>query len=179
MSTDSATTEVAPANGGKSDGNGGEGAATAASSGTGRARFGLGRRRQRFEARKVRRLLRHIDPWSILKLSLLLALCMWFIGLIASLVLWTVATNAGTIESIEEFVNSSLSLQDWSLDGDFMFRQMGLITLLLALGFAAASVIAAMVFNLVSDIIGGVWISVIEEETARPISDSSDEDDLG
>jgi len=30
------------------------------------------------------------------------------------------------------------------------------------------------VFNLVSDIIGGVWISVIEEETARPVSESND-----
>lgn len=135
-------------------------------------RGGLRRRRQRFEARKVRRLIRHIDPWSVLKLSLLLALCMWLVGLVASLILWTVARNAGTIGSIEEFVNSSLSLQDWTLDGDFLFRQMGLVTLLVALGFAAASVIASMVFNLISDIIGGVWISVIEEETARPVAES-------
>jgi len=28
------------------------------------------------------------------------------------------------------------------------------------------------VFNLVSDIIGGVWVSVIEEETARPVAES-------
>ena len=130
----------------------------------------LGYRRQRFEARKVRRLIRHVDPWSMLKLSLLLALCMWLILMIASVVMWTVARNAGTISSIENFVNSSLSLQDWTLDGDFIFRQFGLITLLLALGFAAATVIASLVFNLVSDIIGGVWVSVIEEETARPVA---------
>ena len=70
-------------------------------------------------------------------------------------------------------MNSSLSLQDWKLDGDFIFRQFGLISLLLALGIAAAAVIATLVFNLVSDIIGGVWISVIEEETARPVKDSN------
>jgi hypothetical protein len=133
----------------------------------------LGYRRQRFEARKVRRLIRHVDPWSMLKLSLLLALCMWLILMIASVVMWTVARNAGTISSIENFVNSSLSLQDWTLDGDFIFRQFGLITLLLALGFAAATVIASLVFNLVSDIIGGVWVSVIEEETARPVAESN------
>ena len=39
---------------------------------------------------------------------------------------------------------------------------------MLALGFSAAMVVATLVFNLISDIIGGVWISVIEEETARP-----------
>lgn len=132
----------------------------------------LGYRRQRFEARKVRRLVRHVDPWSVLKLALLLSLCMWLILMIASVIMWTVARNAGTISSIENFVNSSLSLQDWTLDGDFIFRQFGLITLLLALGFTAAMVIASLVFNLVSDIIGGVWISVIEEETARPAAES-------
>ena len=57
--------------------------------------------------------------------------------------------------------------EDWKLDGDFLFRQFGLITLLLAARrFAAAMVVAALVFNLISDIIGGVWVSVIEEETA-------------
>jgi hypothetical protein len=133
----------------------------------------LGYRRQRFEARKVRRLIRHVDPWSMLKLSLLLSLCMWLMVMIAAVILWTVASNAGTIASVEDFVNSSLSLQDWKLDGEFIFRQFGLVTLLLCLGFAASVVIATLVFNLVSDIIGGVWISVIEEETARPVAESN------
>ena len=132
----------------------------------------LGYRRQRFEARKGRRLIRHIDPWSMLKLALLLSLSMWFIVMVASVIMWTVASNAGTVASIENFVNSSLSLQDWKLDGDFLFRQFGLVTLLLSFGFTAAVVVATLVFNLVSDIIGGVWVSVIEEETARPVSES-------
>ena len=139
----------------------------------------LGYGRQRYEARKVRRLIRHLDPWSMLKLSLLVSLCMWLIVMIASVILWTVASNAGTIESLEDFVNSSLSLQDWTLDGDFIFRQFGLITLLLALGFAASVVIATLVFNLISDIIGGVWVSVIEEETARPVSESKRDRSVG
>lgn len=139
----------------------------------------LGYRRQRFEARKVRRLVRHVDPWSMLKLSLLLSLCMWLILMIASVIMWTVARNAGTISSIENFVNSSLSLQDWTLDGDFIFRQWGLVTLLLALGFTAATVVASLVFNLVSDIIGGVWVSVIEEETARPVAESKPSGPVG
>lgn len=131
----------------------------------------LGYRRQRFEARKVRRLVRHLDPWSVLKLSILVALCMWLITMIASVILWTVASNSGTIASIEDFVNDALQLQDWTLDGDFLFRQFGLITFLLALGMAAAMVIATLVFNLISDIIGGVWLTVIEEESARPVGD--------
>jgi hypothetical protein len=133
----------------------------------------MGYRRQRFEARKVRRLIRHIDPWSMLKLAVLVSLCMWLITMIACVILWTVADSSGTISSIENFVNSSLQLQDWKLDGEFLFRQFGLITLLMSLGFAAALVVASLVFNLISDIIGGVWISVIEEETARPVAEGT------
>ncbi|MGI9579491.1 MAG: DUF3566 domain-containing protein [Microthrixaceae bacterium] len=131
----------------------------------------LGYRRQRFEARKVRRLVRHVDPWSVLKLSLLLALCMWVVALIASVIIWSVANNTGALDSLERFFQENLRLTDFELTGDVLFRQFGLISLLGALGFAAAMVVASLVFNLVSDIIGGVWISVVEEETARPIVD--------
>jgi hypothetical protein len=130
----------------------------------------LGYRRQRFEARKVRRLIRHVDPWSVLKLSLLLALCMWVIGMIAAVIVWSVAHNTGALASLEKFINENLQLEDWKLNGEVLFRQFGLISLLCALGFAAATVVASLVFNLISDIIGGIWVSVIEEETARPIT---------
>ena len=127
---------------------------------------------QRFEARKVKRLVRHVDPWSMLKLATLVALSMWLTVMIAAVILWTVGRNSGAIGSIEEFVNSSLSLQDWKLDGTFLFRQFGLVTLLVFLGMAVFTTVATLVFNLVSDIIGGVWVTVIEEETARPVSGS-------
>ncbi len=74
----------------------------------------LGYRRQRFEARKVRRLVRHIDPWSVLKLSLLLALCMWVVAMIASVIIWSVANNTGALASLERFFNENLQLEDFS-----------------------------------------------------------------
>lgn len=108
----------------------------------------------------------------MLKLSVLVALSMWLTVMIAAVILWMVGRNSGAIASIEEFVNSSLSLQDWKLDGTFLFRQFGLVSLLALLGLAAGATVATLVFNLVSDIIGGVWVTVIEEETARPVAGS-------
>lgn len=133
----------------------------------------LGYRRQRFEARKVRRLVRHVDPWSVLKASLLMALCMWVVAMIASVIVWSVANNTGALQSLEDFFNDSLQLEDFQLSGDVLFRQFGLVSLLFALGATATAVVLTLVFNLVSDIIGGVWISVIEEETARPVDGGS------
>lgn len=137
----------------------------------------LGYRRQRFEARKVRRLIRHIDPWSVLKLSILLGLCMWVIGLIAAVIIWSVANNTGALDSLQKFVNEMTNRTDFEMTGSVLFRQFGLISLLGVLGFAAACVVGTLVFNLISDIIGGVWVSVIEEETARPIVDARSQAD--
>jgi hypothetical protein len=124
-------------------------------------------RGRRVEARKVRRLIRHVDPWSVAKASILFFLSFWFIVMIAAVIVWTVARGSGTVEKIETFIESNITQEDFRLDGDFLFRQFGLVSLVIALGGALATTIASVIFNLISDIIGGVWVTVIEEESVR------------
>jgi hypothetical protein len=131
-------------------------------------------RRQQFEARKVRRLIRHLDAWSVLKLSLVFFLSLWLVLIIASVIVWSVARGSGTIDKIESFVDSNFST-DWKFNGDFLLRQVGLVGLVLTMAATLFTTIGAVMFNLISDIIGGVWITVIEEETARPVSGSPPE----
>jgi hypothetical protein len=131
-------------------------------------------RRQQFEARKVRRLIRHLDAWSVLKLALVFFLSLWLVLIIASVIVWSVARGSGTIDKIESFVDSNFST-DWKFNGDFLLRQVGLIGLVLTMAATLFTTIGAVMFNLISDIIGGVWITVIEEETARPVSGSPPE----
>jgi hypothetical protein len=125
--------------------------------------------RARLEARKVRRLIRHVDPWSVLKAALLFFLSLWFVVMIAAIIVWAVARGSGTIDKLETFVQTNLGVPDWHLDGNFLFRQFGLLGLIGVLATTLAATIGSVVFNLISDIIGGVWVTVIEEETARRI----------
>lgn len=92
--------------------------------------------------------------------------------MIAGVIVWTVANSTGTIDKIESMVNTLLGQSNFQFDGDFLFRQMGLIGLIMTLSLTAAATVMTVVFNLISDIIGGVWVTVIEEETARPVSGS-------
>jgi Transmembrane domain of unknown function (DUF3566) len=131
-------------------------------------------RRQQFEARKVRRLIRHLDAWSVLKLALVFFLSLWLVLIIASVIVWSVARGSGTVDKIESFVDSNFST-DWKFNGDFLLRQVGLVGLVLTMAATLFTTIGAVMFNLISDIIGGVWITVIEEETARPVSGSPPE----
>ena len=127
-------------------------------------------RKQRFEARRVRRIIRHIDPWSVLKLSLVFFLCVWVMFMVAVVIIWSIAESSGTIEKIEGFI-SDLGVAGWKLNGTFIFRQYGLFGLVMVFACTTATVVSTIVFNLISDLIGGVWISVIEEETSRPVPD--------
>lgn len=123
-------------------------------------------RRQR--ARRVHRLVRHVEPWSVLKLALVFYFCLWVVMLVAGAILWRVAVSSGVIDNIEGFIESLLVLDNFKFNGDELFRAYavgGLLMVLIATGF---TVLATVLFNLISDLIGGVRVTVIQEETARP-----------
>jgi hypothetical protein len=65
---------------------------------------------------------------------------------------------------------SDLGVTGWKLNGTFVFRQYGLFGLVMVFACTTASVVSTIIFNLISDLVGGIWISVIEEETSRPVS---------
>lgn len=130
----------------------------------------LNGRRQRFEARKVHRVIRHVDPWSVLKMSIVFFLCVWVMFMVAIVIVWSIAESSGTIGKIEDLL-AELDITNSGFDGTFIFRQYGLFGLVMACACTIATTVGAIVFNLVSDLIGGVWITVIEEETARPGAD--------
>ena len=70
------------------------------------------RRRVKLEARRVRRIIRHIELWSVLKFSLLFYFCLWLIFVLAGVLLWSFAESSGTLESIEELVEDLFALDE-------------------------------------------------------------------
>lgn len=127
------------------------------------------RRRVKLEARRVRRIIRHIELWSVLKFSLLFYFCLWLIFVLAGVLLWSFAESSGTLESVEELVESLFALDEaeefWS--GGTIFRAYTIMTLVLAIAGVTFNVLLAALYNLISDLTGGVRITVIEEESAR------------
>ena len=127
------------------------------------------RQRVKLEARRVRRIVRHIEPWSVLKISILFYLCLWLIFLLAGVMLWSFADSSGTLESIEELVESLFSLDEenefWS--GGTIFRSYAIGTLVLSIAGISFNVLLCVLYNLISDLTGGIRMTVIEEESAR------------
>ncbi|MDG2025593.1 MAG: DUF3566 domain-containing protein [Acidimicrobiales bacterium] len=122
----------------------------------------------RLRARKVRRLVRHVEPWSMLKVSLLFYFCLWVILLIAGVILWSFAVDSGTIDNFENFIKELFALDSFEFNADEIFRASAIGGLVLVVAGSGFTVLMAVLFNLISDVTGGVRFTVVEEETARP-----------
>ena len=122
----------------------------------------------RLRARKVRRLVRHVEPWAVLKVALIFYFCLWVILLIAGVILWRLAVSSGTVDNIETFVTELFALESFTFNADQIFRASAIGGLVLVVAGAGFTVLMAVLFNLISDLTGGVRFTVVEEETARP-----------
>ena len=119
-----------------------------------------------FRVRRVRRLIRHIEPWSVLKIGLVFYLCVWGMSVIAFSMIWGAASDAGTIQKFESFIEQLFALETFEFNAEQIFRIFILGGLVMVVGGTAITVVLVVVFNLISDLMGGIRITVIEEETA-------------
>lgn len=125
----------------------------------------VGPRKRR--ARKVRRIIRRVDAWSVLKVSLLFYFCVYVIAMVAGVLLWSAAQQAGTIEGFEGFIADLGAYELFTFEGDQIFNGALLAGLVLVIAGSAGNVLLAVLFNLISDLTGGLRVTVIEEEQAQ------------
>ena len=104
----------------------------------------------------------------MLKVCLLLYLCAWAVLMFMGVTLWRLAVGAGLLSNIENFITELGALESFKIHGDQIFRIAAVGGLLFVVALTGLTVLGSVVFNLISDIIGGVRFTVVEEETARP-----------
>ncbi|NLV55645.1 MAG: hypothetical protein GXY13_08550 [Acidimicrobiales bacterium] len=125
------------------------------------APVGRGRRGAR-RGRRVKRVVRRVELWSVLKVSLIFNVIMALISMGVVALLWALGNTTGLVEDLEGFLRSS-GFDDFRFRGDRMFTQVAVIASILALAGTVMSVLMAALFNLISEMTGGVQFVVIEE----------------
>jgi len=119
--------------------------------------------------RRVRRVVRHVDLWSVCRLSAMLYLSLMVVFAVAGVGLWLVASATGARQGFERLVASTLLLKN------FRFDSVRILLASLAIGavFVAVAtlltVVFAAFFNLICDVVGGLELTVIEEEPAQAV----------
>ncbi len=123
------------------------------------------------QVRRVRRVIRKFDPWTVLKVSLLFHAVVT-IGLILGLViLWSVVLNVGIPQALDRFFeNITLLEPDLSFfnNGQQYFRVVMFLGVIFTVAMTAATTLAAILYNLISDVVGGVEVVMLEESLQVP-----------
>ncbi|WP_419551357.1 DUF3566 domain-containing protein [Candidatus Poriferisodalis sp.] len=123
---------------------------------------------RRARVRRTHRILRHIDPWSVFKVSVLLYACLYVAVLAAGVLLWNAAQRSGLVDKVESFITEVGSYESWAIDGMVIYQRARIIGLIVATVGVAFNVVMAIMFNLISDLTGGVRVTVLEDERRPP-----------
>lgn len=121
----------------------------------------------RTQGRRSRLIIRRVDPWTVLKFSVLLFSSMYFVIVVAGLVLWAVATGSGVRGNIESFIGELIASEDFKFNANQILRSSVVGGAILVVVGSLASLLMAVLFNLISDVVGGIGISVEERVPRR------------
>jgi hypothetical protein len=116
--------------------------------------------------RRVTRVIRHIDPWSTFKLALLFSLVAYVTALTSGILLWRVAESTGTLDNVERWF-TQFGWETFEFKGGEIFHNAWIIGLFGVVAATGGAVLVVTLFNLVSDIVGGVRVTVLEEEVVE------------
>lgn len=129
------------------------------------------RRTTRPRVRRVTRVLRHVDTWSVFKVALVFNVVAYLVALTAAVLLWNVAYRTGTIDNVEKFFEQ-FGWETFEFKGGELYHNLWIAGLFVAVGLTGFAVLLATVFNLVTDLVGGIRVSVLEEEVITRASTS-------
>ena len=122
------------------------------------------RRRARPRVRKVTRIVRSVDAWSVFKVALIFFLAMGVVMMTAGVLLWNLAQSTGTLDNVEGFFREAFNYDTFKLESEPLFRAGLTLTALFVLAGTGLSVVMAVLFNLIADLTGGIRLTVLERE---------------
>jgi hypothetical protein len=111
--------------------------------------------------RRVRRIIRRIDPWTVLKLAVVFNAIAALMFVLGTWVVWSLSLQRGIPDRlIEIFDRITLTL---TIEGELYFRVIVLLAAVGAILMTGLMTLAAVLYNLIADLVGGVEITVLEE----------------
>lgn len=112
--------------------------------------------------------IRRIDPWSTLKVSLLLSVALFFVWMIAVAFLYLVLGGMGVWSKLNSNVGDLLNNTSGSsgelVSSGTIFGGAVLIGLVNIVLLTAMATIAAFVYNLTTDLIGGIEVTLADRD---------------
>jgi len=112
--------------------------------------------------------IRHIDPWSALKVSLLLSVALFFVWMIAVAFLYLVLGGMGVWSKLNSNVGDLLTATSGGggelVSSGTIFGGAALIGLVNIVLLTAMATVGAFIYNLSTDIVGGIEVTLADRD---------------
>ncbi|HET9691725.1 MAG TPA: DUF3566 domain-containing protein [Acidimicrobiales bacterium] len=115
-------------------------------------------------ALRSRRLVHRIDVWSVFKVSVAFYALVVLVLVIAGIIVWNVADAFGLITSLEKSIRTLFSLKTFHLHAATTLLYSVLIGAVLCVFGALVNTLLATIYNLISDVVGGVQVVVVGDD---------------
>lgn len=117
--------------------------------------------------RQVNLAVARIDPWTVMKVSFLLSVALGIVSVIATAILWTMLDAMHVFSSIDEFL-TKLGAERFTVLLDYVrFSRLLSYTTIAAVAnvvlMTAIATVAAMLYNVIASLVGGVRVSLMDE----------------
>jgi hypothetical protein len=113
--------------------------------------------------------IRRVDPWTVLKVSLVLSAALFFVWMIAVAILYLVLGGMGVWSKLNSNVGDLLTSSGGSAGGELVssgtiFGGAMLIGLVNIVVLTAMATIGAFIYNLTTDLVGGVEVTLADRD---------------
>lgn len=122
------------------------------------------RKRDAPRAKPTRRrtVVRRVDPWSVLKLSIIFYFCALLVAMVGVTILWSVIIRLGVLTVATDFLDE-FGIEA-RINGGNLARVVFLFGLVNVVLWTGVNVFLAFMYNLVSDIVGGLRVTLEDGE---------------
>jgi hypothetical protein len=119
--------------------------------------------------RRARLQLRHIDTWSALKISLVLSIALFFIWMVAVGILYGVLSGLGVFDTLNDLfgqIGTSAGGDGGSevITPGIVFGGAAVIGAINIVLMTALATVAAFIYNLCADLVGGLEVTLAERD---------------
>jgi hypothetical protein len=133
-----------------------------------RPNVGTSGRRTSRGPRRASLQVKRVDPWSVLKLALVLSVALFFVWMIAVAVLYGVLDGMGVWDQLNgtftELTQPANSVGQPLISAGRVFSIAAVVGLINAVLMTALATVAAFIYNVASDVAGGIEVTLSERE---------------
>jgi len=120
---------------------------------------------RRQASRRAQVVIRRVSPWSVLKFSLLFYFLLMLVFLFALVIVYWILGVIGVIDSVSHLLTTAgfgSPRTGFQIHGGWIFSRMFIIGIVGVFVWSLVNTLVAVLYNLVSDVVGGVQVTLAE-----------------